>query len=252
MIRHRQPIFIVFLFSLILFFLTEGCGQGQAPKATAESAPPVAAPAAPAPQPLPAPAPQVAAPAPIPAQPAPQLPPAPAPQAGIPVTAPAAAPTAQAPGTAPVPQGPQAPAPAPAALPATPVLATAEGETPGSRIEVTELKRVSGDTVMLKFTLINESDSKLGFSNNFASKEFENYDYGTIGGVHLVDAVGKKKYLVIRDTEKLCVCSKKLTDLDPKSRINLWARFPAPPTTVEKIGVVIPHFSPMDDISISM
>jgi hypothetical protein len=36
-----------------------------------------------------------------------------------------------------------------------------------------------------------------------------------------------------------------------KSSSNFWARFPAPPDNVVKIGVVVPHFVPLDDVPLS-
>jgi hypothetical protein len=129
------------------------------------------------------------------------------------------------------------------------ILATTDGESPGVRVEVTELKRVSGGTVNLKFVLINDGEKSMDFG--YAFGDAGSPDYNTIGGVHLIDATGKKKYFVIRDSEKKCVCSRDLKGVTPKSRMNLWAKFPAPPENVEKITVVIPHFMPMDDVPIS-
>jgi len=129
-------------------------------------------------------------------------------------------------------------------------LASADGETPGVRVEVTELKRVSGGVLNLKIVMINDSDTKVGFGYSFADRDHEVIDFNSIGGVHLIDAVGKKKYFVVRDSEKKCVCSSKLKDVLPKGRMNLWAKFPAPPDDVQKITVVIPHFQPMDDVPI--
>jgi hypothetical protein len=129
------------------------------------------------------------------------------------------------------------------------ILATTDGETAGVRVEVVELKRVSGGTVNLKFVLINDAEKSLDFG--YAFGDGGAVDYNTIGGVHLIDAAGKKKYFVIRDSEKKCVCSRDLKSVAPKSRMNLWAKFPAPPEDVQKITVVIPHFIPMDDVPIS-
>ncbi|OGA47121.1 MAG: hypothetical protein A3F74_27730 [Betaproteobacteria bacterium RIFCSPLOWO2_12_FULL_62_58] len=129
------------------------------------------------------------------------------------------------------------------------MLATADGQKPGSRIEVQELKRVSGGTLMLRFTLINEGDQT--FSVGYALGAGSTSDIATVGGVHLIEPVGKKKYLVVRDTENKCDCSRGVKDVAAKSRANLWARFPAPPDNVEKIAVVVPTFSPMDDVPIS-
>jgi len=137
----------------------------------------------------------------------------------------------------------------PQGAPVRSALASSDGEDPGTRVEIQELKRVSGGTVMLRFVMINESNQNLNFLSHFAQQGTR--DYNNIGGTHLIDPVGKKKYLVVRDSEENCDCSKNLNALAPNSRINLWARFPAPPDDVEKIGVVVPHFIPMDDVPIS-
>ena len=232
------------LFPLLFVIIAiHGCQKKDEPK------PVVPAPAAPAPQ---------AAPTPLPQSQAPAV--APAPQAAVPAAPvapppppPEAAPAPQA--AAPAPAAPPAPAaspaapPAPQAAPAKPALATADGQKPGSRIEVQELKRVSGGTVMLRFTLVNDADER--FSVGYDLGAGSTTDIGTVAGVHLIEPVGKKKYLVVRDTENKCDCSRGVRDIAAKSRANLWARFPAPPDNVEKITVVVPKFSPMDDVAIS-
>ena len=212
MSKH-QPIIIVNAFLLIGFLLMiQACDKKEETKTAAP------APAAPAPQPAPAPA---------PAAPAPQ--PAPAP-------APGAAPSVPVP-------------PAPQTASAKPALATADGEKQGSRVEIQEIKRVSGGMVMLRLTMINDSDQDLSFGHYFAQQGMT--DLNNIGGVHLIDPVGKKKYLVVRDSKNNCDCSRGISEVGAKSRINLWARFPAPPDNVEKIGVMVPHFPPLDDVPIS-
>ncbi|MFA6986708.1 MAG: hypothetical protein WC213_10930 [Arenimonas sp.] len=134
--------------------------------------------------------------------------------------------------------------------PATVVLAGADGEKPGVRVEVTELKRGTGDTVSLKFALINDSDQELNLASGYLGSSLSE-DYRSVGGVHLMDPAGKKKYLVVRDAEQDCVCSANVANVKPKTRVNLWAKFPAPPADVQKVGIVVPHFSPMDDVPIS-
>jgi hypothetical protein len=123
-------------------------------------------------------------------------------------------------------------------------IATTDGEAQGTRIEVQELKRVSGGTVMLRFTVINDSGAEFASFYTFKSAEAASVD-----GVYLVDLAGKKKYEVVRDSDKHCLCSRELPNtFKPQSRTSLWAKFPAPAETVEKVGVVIPHFIPMDDV----
>lgn len=89
----------------------------------------------------------------------------------------------------------------------------------------------------------------MGFGYDFG--EGSTSDMGSVAGAHLIDAEGKKKYFVVRDTEGACACSRGLSSIKPKTRTNLWAKFPAPPDEVQQITVVIPHFTPMDDVPIS-
>jgi hypothetical protein len=139
-------------------------------------------------------------------------------------------------------------APAAAAPAAGTAVATADGEQSGVTLTVTELKRSSGGTVNLKFTIDNASSESLGFGYDFVEKD---KGYGDIGGIYLVDQTNKKKYFVARDSEGECVCSRKLSDLPKGEKRSLWAKFPAPPPEVKAISVVVPRFSPMDDVPIA-
>lgn len=118
-------------------------------------------------------------------------------------------------------------------------VAVADGEAAGTRIEITELQRSSGDTVTLKFTLINDTEQSINPYGMFNSSDLR--------GVYLIDAVGKKKYPTIMDAQNKCVCSGNLPGgLDPGKTMNLWAKFPAPPAGVNEVGVIFPSFQPVD------
>lgn len=119
-------------------------------------------------------------------------------------------------------------------------IATADGEQPGVRIDITELKRTSGDTLTMKFTLVNDSGS--------AVSPYELFTTSDVKFVYLIDAVGKKKYLPIMDAEGDCVCAGNLGHEFPadQNAMNLWAQFPAPPAEVSEVSVVFPHFIPTD------
>jgi hypothetical protein len=156
---------------------------------------------------------------------------------------------------------PAAPAPAPATVPTasapippaagTPnAIATADGEKPGLRVDVVELKRSSGGTVMMKFILANNTQENVGFGAHWLGDDTVNSDYKAVGAVHLIDPVGKKKYFVIRDAEQKCLCSREVDSVKPGGKANLWAKFPAPPPDVQKVTIVVPHFTPMDDVPI--
>jgi hypothetical protein len=145
---------------------------------------------------------------------------------------------------------PAEPTTAPAAAPSSAAIASADGEQPGRKVEVTELKRLSGGTISLKFTMINDANDEIVFNGDYAEANHSK-DFGSIGGVSLEDPVGKKKYLVVRDSDGNCLCSRGIPNIAKKSRLNLWAKFPAPPEDVKKISISIPHFAPMDDAPIS-
>ena len=141
----------------------------------------------------------------------------------------------------------QPPAPKSGSQPSAAVLATTDGEFPDLRVEVQELKRTSGGTLTLKFSVINDSDQKFFLGGKLGGSS---YGYN-VSGVDLVDAAGRKKYLVILDSEKRCLCSTIEGEVEPKSRIKVYAKFPAPPEDVKKITIEIPHFTPMEDVPIS-
>jgi hypothetical protein len=115
-------------------------------------------------------------------------------------------------------------------------------------VEVTELKRGSGGTLTLKFTIINDSSQDLHVSDVMPLVLLDS-TYA-IGNVNLIDPVGKKKYFTARDSDGRCVCSV-FGGVKPKGRANHWAKFAAPPDDVARLSVVIPTFAPLDDVPIS-
>jgi hypothetical protein len=141
--------------------------------------------------------------------------------------------------------------PGAATAPAAVVIATADGERAGTRVEITELKRSSDNTVTLRFAMVNDGAEPISFNYNYGDPQHSVKDFNSIAGVTLVDGANKKKYFVVRDTENSCLCSHGLKDIPAKSRGNVWAKFPAPPDDVQKISIVIPHFGPIDDVPIS-
>jgi hypothetical protein len=130
--------------------------------------------------------------------------------------------------------------------PAAGVIASTDGETAGIRIDVTQFARASGDTVNLRFVLVNESAEELGMTNHMTDSTMG--EYGTVGGIHLVDPVNKRKYFVVRDADNKCVCSRDISGVEPGKTATLWAKFPAPPADVQRISIVFPKFLPLDDV----
>jgi hypothetical protein len=135
-----------------------------------------------------------------------------------------------------------------AAFAAEPI-ATTDGEASGQSLQVTQLK-VSNGTVMLRFTVANDSTTDVS-NDSFTDTNVSGPDYHSVSGVYLLDTANKKKYLVVYDTENHCVCSRGIDYVRSKKSLNFWAKFPAPPDNVTTIGIVVPHFVPMDDVPLS-
>lgn len=125
---------------------------------------------------------------------------------------------------------------------------SAEGETPDVRIEVRELKRGEGGTVTLRLRLVNESGET--FDASCDMRESGADSCGTFTGAYLLDPTNKKKYLVVRDTAGICVCSN-IDGIESGKKMNLWATYPAPPADVQKVTVIVPMFEPMDGVPIT-
>lgn len=128
-------------------------------------------------------------------------------------------------------------------------IATTDGEAPGTSLQVQEFK-VSNGTVMMKFTIAN--DAAAAFKTYLLrNQDIAKNDNNAVSGIYLIDAANKKKYFVVVDTDGHCICSREVDEIPSKGSANLWAKFPAPPDSVTKIGVVVPHFVPMDDVPLT-
>jgi hypothetical protein len=125
----------------------------------------------------------------------------------------------------------------------------AEGENPDIRIEVRDLKRGDGGVVTLRLRLVNGSGEPYDASCNM--REYgANDNCGEFTGAYLLDATNKKKYLVVRDSDKKCICSG-ISAVEDGKRSNIWATYPAPPADVAKVTVVVPLFEPIEDVPIT-
>lgn len=128
-------------------------------------------------------------------------------------------------------------------------IGSGDGEQTGSRVVITDLKR-GGSTVTLKFTIYNDSNTELNIGGRFNASGYKENGGRSFSGIHLIDSVAKKKYFVAADSDGNCLCSEGVNNIPPKTQISLWAKFPAPPDSVQKITVEIPHFIPVDDVPI--
>ncbi|MET9854732.1 hypothetical protein ABZY57_17520 [Streptomyces sp. NPDC006450] len=66
---------------------------------------------------------------------------------------------------------------------------------------------------------------------------------GSVAGASLVDAVGKKRYLVLRDTEGRCACTTGLASIKGGESVAVFAQFPSPPATTTEVVFGLPSFA---------
>jgi hypothetical protein len=125
----------------------------------------------------------------------------------------------------------------------------AEGQDPDIRVEVRDLKRGDGGVATLRLRLVNDSSETFDPSCDMRDPDFSD-SCGEFTGAYLIDAANKKKYTVVRDSEKNCVCSS-LEAVEPGKKMNIWATFPAPPETVAEVTVVVPLFEPIEGVPIN-
>lgn len=117
------------------------------------------------------------------------------------------------------------------------------GERGNTKVVIRDIKRDEGGTVTLRFQMISEGEK-------------EETIYNLLGGylldhVHLVDAANKKKYLPVKDASGKCLCTEIKGGVAKDKPVNLWAKFPAPPETVQKITVLVGGFEPVEGVPVT-
>ncbi|MGW1071411.1 hypothetical protein [Streptomyces sp. NPDC002537] len=109
----------------------------------------------------------------------------------------------------------------------------------GVTIALTSAQRDGGGFVTVSGTLTNRG-SKPFNAVHWSSKETEMKSRSSLSGASLVDASGKKRYLVLRDTDGECLCSTGLTNVKPQEDRPVFAQFPAPPESVTAVDFQLP------------
>ncbi|GAA2639951.1 hypothetical protein [Streptomyces vastus] len=123
------------------------------------------------------------------------------------------------------------------------VLATAkDGDI---TVTITSAVREEGDFVTVSGQVVN------GGSGSWLGAEWQSDETelagngGSLSGASLVDAEGKKKYLVLRDTSGRCLCTK-FTRLRAGDSASWYAQFPAPPEGTSNVSFQVGGMPPAD------
>ncbi|MFE9683677.1 hypothetical protein [Streptomyces sp. NPDC006285] len=120
----------------------------------------------------------------------------------------------------------------------------AEVKAGGLTLAVTSAGRDEGGFVTVKGTVTNGS-GKSWVAADWRGDERELAgNGGSIAGASLVDQAGKKKYLVLRDTEGRCLCTRFTGGLQSGETTEWFAQFPAPPEDTTKVSFQVGSMPP--------
>jgi len=126
----------------------------------------------------------------------------------------------------------------------TPEQALAEVKGGDLSLKVTSAARDQGGFVTIEGTVTN-SGSKSWVAADWMGDERElAKNGGSIAGASLVDQAGKKKYLVLRDTEGRCLCTRFTGGVQPGDTKDWFAQFPAPPSDTTKLDFQVGSMPP--------
>jgi hypothetical protein len=127
------------------------------------------------------------------------------------------------------------------------VIETADAEWSGVQTELLEVKRMSDNTIRVRWRWRNTGD-----------KDVTVPEYLVLGilreETYLLDPVNKKKHHVVTDAKGSPIATdipRQTFRLKAKESFSGWAKFPAPPPNVEKITVVIAKTPPFEDIPVT-
>ncbi|WP_405184142.1 hypothetical protein [Streptomyces albidoflavus] len=122
------------------------------------------------------------------------------------------------------------------------VLAESEGD--GVVMTVTSAVRDSGGFLTVSGKVTNSSGN-LWTGGEWRGDESElQGNGGSVAGASLIDKVGKKKYLVLRDTSGRCLCTKFSGGIDSGKSADWFAQFPAPPADAREVDFQVGTMPP--------
>jgi hypothetical protein len=111
-------------------------------------------------------------------------------------------------------------------------------------MEILSLTRGEGGLLTLRLAFVNDSGGQIKNSALPGKGNVENFA--------LLDYTNRRKYPVVRDSGGGCLCTSfnPLTSTDPGRHV-LWAKFGAPPASVDHVSLLMPDSEPIDGVPIS-
>ncbi|MEU7579313.1 hypothetical protein AB0B50_17115 [Streptomyces sp. NPDC041068] len=123
------------------------------------------------------------------------------------------------------------------------VLAEVKGEE-SITLTITSAVRDEGGFVTVSGKVTNNG-GRFWAAANWRGEERElNKNGSSVAGANLIDNEGRKKYLVLRDTQGRCLCTKFTGGVKPSQTAEWYAQFPAPPEGTTKVDFQVGAMPP--------
>lgn len=120
----------------------------------------------------------------------------------------------------------------------------AESKQGDISLAITSAVRDSGGFVTVSGTVTN-GGSRLWVAADWRGDENElRQNASSVAGASLVDQTGKKKYLILRDTEGRCLCTRFVGGVKSGETAEWFAQFPAPPEDTTKVSFQVGSMPP--------
>ena len=117
-----------------------------------------------------------------------------------------------------------------------------DSDISGIGLELTSVLK-TGDTIMVRFKYISTRDKPIRIDNETGQ---------SVSDMYYVDVKNKKKYPIIKDTERKPLSSNlEYLEVGAGETKAGWAKFPAPPSDVTAISVYIPGAPPFENVPIA-
>lgn len=114
----------------------------------------------------------------------------------------------------------------------------------GLTLTITSAKRDQGGFLTVEGTVTNGTGSAWAGAEWRGDEKELAKNGGSIAGASLIDQTGKKRYLVLRDTEGRCLCTRFDGGIRSGETIEWFAQFPAPPEGTSKVDFQVGAMPP--------
>jgi hypothetical protein len=114
----------------------------------------------------------------------------------------------------------------------------------GLVLQITSAERDSGGFVTVNGDLKNDGAKGVAIPASLSGNETEIIRNGrSLGGATLVDAKGKKRYYVLRDTDGRPLTTTGFSTVKAGETVAVFMQFPAPPTDTTEVTFQLPAFA---------